>query len=90
MKTPWRISEEREEESYKNIILNFSGYTVGEILLDEEAEFIVKAVNSHAQLLEAAKLALVECKIEYDGESKVNPAIIKILETAIKNAEGEK
>ena len=44
--------------------------------------------NSHEELLEAAKLALEECKTEY-ADPGVNPEIIEILKKAIAKAEGK-
>lgn len=63
-----------------------------ENLVPEEAEFIVRAVNSHETLLEAAKKAKAAIYKEsnyHDGDDLANRAI-NLLEEAIAQAEGGK
>lgn len=86
--TPWKIipNYKSDGQYIKAGIQTLLETWIGEFSSQDNATFIVRAVNSHEALLEAAKLAKIQIHYGYiDGKEDV----IKILDDAIKSAEGE-
>lgn len=91
---PWKISK-NEANWDSNIIydaLNPIAECNGIMLnAEENAQFIIRACNSHYNLLEACKKSLYDC--EHAGPRSDSPNLpddtILMLKQAIKKAEGE-
>lgn len=79
-------------DKYNRFVANTNIPQSGEDIRDENeisqnAEFIVKACNCHADLLEALKIASVYARIVYGSEASKNQKNdIDIIQSAIKRA----
>lgn len=84
--TPWTTFQSQGENG---AITDGNGNVIAEGLTEENAAFIVRAVNSHEALLEAAKVLVNS--IKWSGDiNQVNLAPkISVLRAAIAKAEGK-
>lgn len=92
MMTPWKIDTGIKSEDYA--IRNTSGLTVAVCGYKEHAAFIVRAVNSHEELLEALKDAVKDIRtlmgrLEDEGKDTGDFEINIANFLAITKAEGE-
>jgi len=88
--TPWKLTYYRTTDDkiiYDTLVGPNGENIVSEFYPDnnEDAEFIVRAVNSHEALLEASKKVLSGCK----KSLLFSPGFLSKLEKAIAQAEGE-
>ena len=94
MSVPWTATGKESGEGVYHI-RSGEGYRVAMAYSVDDTSRIVRAVNSHADLLEAAKLALYEAEgwvhDQLDGTSSLDDALARLdsVRAAIAAAEGD-
>ena len=84
---PWTISERRIGSEY---VITAPGAIIGRICGEANARFVVRACNSHEELLEAAKalLNVIDTKTTDDFARGLEQPEREVLRIAIKAAGG--
>lgn len=71
--TPWTLDVRRNGVTY--VLLDSLGNEIAEILLRDDAKFIVRAVNAHEVMLEALKEARSVAQCSPEALATINAAI---------------